>query len=146
MPNYMLVQRNLSIDDLQSAYALHREIGKLEALLENQDVIEPVKAEVAHELEEIYAWQKKNPLQITDQARKAVRAVREAIRHLHHNLATANTSDGTPDPILRQFAFHLLRHLLIPSARYSPFGQARVKTGVAGCFTYEPPRGVIWTR
>jgi len=141
----MLVQRNLAVDDLESAYAVNRQIWKLEALLEDEDVIEPVKAEVTRELEEIYAFQKKNPLQITDQAQKAVRSVREAIRHFHRNLVTANKSNGTPDAIVRRFAFHILRHLLIPSARYCHSGHARGKTGVAGCFTYEPPPGLKWT-
>jgi len=140
----MLVQRNLAVDDLDAAHSVNREIRKLEAILEDPDVIEPVKAEVARELVQIYAFQKKNPLQIADQAQKAVRSVREAIRHLHRSLATANSSDGAPDPILRQFGFHLLRYLLIPSARYSKAGRGRTKTGVAGCFTYEPPPGVIW--
>jgi hypothetical protein len=140
----MLVPRNLATDDLEAAYSLHREIRKLEALLEDEDVIEPVKAEVTRELEEIYAFQKKNLVQITDLAQKAVRSVRETIRHLHQNLATAYTQNGSPEAILRQFAFHLQRRLIIPSARYSQIGRGRgrTKAGVAGSFTYEPPTGV----
>jgi len=37
-----------------------RQITKFEALLEDEDVLEPVKAEVTRELEEIYTFQKKN--------------------------------------------------------------------------------------
>ena len=140
-----VVERNLSVDDLEGLPALRRTIQELEAILESDSASEPVKAEVQRELEEIYAYEKENPLHTTDVAHKAVRAVREAIRHFHRNLVTANSPDGTPDPILRQFAFHILRHLLIPSARYSNAGRGRTKTGVAGCFTYEPPLGVSWT-
>jgi len=67
-----------------------------------------------------------------------------AILRFHRRLATAYTTEGTPDPILRQFAFHLLRYLIIPSARYGAERRARTKTGIAGCFTYEAPAGVQW--
>jgi len=139
-----LVQRNLVVDELESAHALHREIRKLEALLGDADVIEPVKAEVMRELVTIYAFQRQNPLQVTDQAQKTVRAVRMAIVRFHRHLATAYTPDGTPDAVLRQFAFHLQRYLLVPSARYTSFGRARTRTGVAGCFTYDPSSIVQW--
>jgi len=54
-------------------------------------------------------------------------------------------SDGHPHPVLRLFAGHLEKHLLIPSARFSCRTGGRNSTGLAGCFTYEPPPGVTWT-
>jgi hypothetical protein len=45
---------------------------------------------------------------------------------------------------LRPFALHLETHLLIPSARYSGVRRALARRGRVGCFTYEPPPGVVW--
>ena len=138
-------QRNFALDDPASVAPLRRKQLELEAILDNEHASEPVKAEVQHELQELYAWQKTKPQEIMDEAQKAVRAVREAIRHFQANLQKAVDPRGNPHPVLRPFAAHLEKYLLIPSGRYSKAGRGRIKTGVAGCFTYEPPVGVNWT-
>ena len=138
-------QRNFALDDKYSIAPLRRKQLELEAILDNEHASEPVKAEVRRELAELYAWQKKSPSRIMDEAKKAVRAVREAIRHFHVNLEEALDPRGNPHPVLRPFAAHLKEYLLIPSNRYSNAGRGRTKTGVAGRFTYEPPSGVKWT-
>ena len=134
-------QRNFALDDKYSIAPLSRKQLELEAILDNEHASEPVKAEVRRELQELYQWQKKSPSRIMDEAQKAVRAVREAIRHFHVNLEETVDARGNPHPVLRPFAAHLKEYLLIPSNRYSNAGRGRTKTGVAGCSTYEPPSG-----
>src|SRR6185369_6280018 len=114
-------------------------------ILDNDDASEPVKAEVQRELEELYAYQKKKVPHVTEAAQKAVRTVRMALHRFHKRLAAAVDPQGRPHPVLQPFAAHLEKYLLIPSARYSKSGPARARTGVSGCFTYEPPPGVEWT-
>ncbi len=140
----VIVQRNLLLDEKEGVGYLRRKVRELEAIMADETASEPVKAEVQRELQGIYAYEKHGMPVAMNAARYAVRAVRRAIQRFHLHLATAAKVDGSPDPILRQFAFHLLRHLIIPSARYSERGRARTKTGVAGCFTYEPPTDVRW--
>ena len=41
---------------------------------------------------------------------------------------------------------HLREHLLIPSGRGGGHGGVRAVTAFGGCFTYEPPAGVVWWR
>jgi len=47
--------------------------------------------------------------------------------------------------LLRTFR-NVAGYLIIPSARYSTSGSHLARAAIAGCFTYEPPPGVIWTR
>jgi len=51
-----------------------------------------------------------------------------------------------PHPVLQAFARHLREHLLSPSGRGGGHGGARAVTAFGGCFTYEPPPGVVWER
>jgi hypothetical protein len=136
-------QRSLALDDAEALHALRRKQLELEAIVDDDDQIEPVKAEALRELEEIYAFQKKHPARARDTAQKAVHAVRTAILRFHDHLAKAVSADGSPHPVLCPFAWHLEQHLLIPSGRYSK-SRNRLRAGLAGCFTYEPPAGVIW--
>ena len=62
---------------------------------------------VQREPEEIYAYQEKNQTNTRNEVQKSVRAVRQAIYHLHKNLANAVDADGNPHPVPREFAAHL---------------------------------------
>jgi hypothetical protein len=79
-------------------------------------------------------------------ANKAVWRVRKAINRLHEELAVAKDEQNEPHPVLRKFAEHLRKYLLVPSARFTKSRTSRTKAGVAGTFTYEPPAGVVWER
>ena len=68
-----------------------------------------------------------------------------AIKRFHARLAGAVDAEGRPHAVLRAFARHLHEHLLIPSGRGGGHGGARAASTTAGCFTYEPPPGVVWT-
>jgi hypothetical protein len=138
-------ERSHGLDDLEAARRLHRKQQELEAVLDDDDATEPEKAEALAELERVYEFQKKHAMRSKGNAENLVRAVRAAITRFHKHLAAATDGNGQPHPVLRPFADHLARHLITPSARFTGRAGSRVRAGVAGRFTYEPPAGVQWT-
>ena len=141
----IIQQRSLGLDDAETIRRLRRQQRKLEAVLEDQREIEPVKAEARRELEEIADFLRQNSWRSRDSAQKCVRAVSMAIKRLHTHLARARNAEGRPHPVLQAFARHLYDHLLIPSGRGRRPGGMRAAGALAGCFTYEPPPGVVWS-
>ena len=139
-----LQQRSLGLDDAETARALRRKQHELEALLEDEEQIEPVKLEAQRELEAIYQFQKLNAPRIRTSAEKAADAVGKAIKRLYQHLAEATGAGGEPHAVLRAFAEHLKQYLLIPSGRCGIPGGLRTRAHCGGCFTYEPPTGVTW--
>ena len=107
--------------------------------------MEPVKAEAARELEEIAEFLRKNPWRSEDCAQKCVRAVAMAIRRLHSHLARAVDAEGQPHPVLAGLCPASARApARIPSGRGGGRGGARAVAAPGGCFTYDPPPGVVW--
>ena len=51
---------------------------------------------------------------------------------------------GMAHPVLQAFGLHLHEYLLIPSGRGGGRGRARLASASGGCFTCEPPPGVVW--
>jgi hypothetical protein len=137
-------ERSLGLDEAEAVRALWRRQRALERVLEDDQEIEPVKAEALRELEEVTEFLRKNPWRRRHGAERCVRAVTVAIKRLHARLARAVDAEGKPHPVLQAFARHLHEHLLIPSGRGGGHGGARVASAPAGCFTYEPPPGVAW--
>jgi hypothetical protein len=133
-------QRSLGLDAAEAARNLRRKQHELEAILDDEDQIAPVRSEAFRELQHIYDYQEQNPPRIKTAAQKAPRAVRIAIHRFHQHLATDNDSQGGPNGPLRHFASHLEKYLLIPSARYSTSASHLSRAGIAGCFTYRPHR------
>ena len=123
---------------------MRRQQHALEAVLDDKQEIEPVKAEALRELEAIADCLRKNPWRSRDCAQKCVQAVSLAIQRLHAHLARAVDAEGNPHPVFQAFARHLDEHLLIPSSRGGVQGGVRVAAALAGWFTYEPPPGVAW--
>jgi hypothetical protein len=144
-PDARLQESSLAQDDAELARALLKEEKKLYALLDDPEEIEPVKAEAIRRLEELAAFQKQHSRRSVDTAQRLVRTIRQAISRLYLHLAAATDRQGNPHPTLRPFAEHINNHLLKPSARFASSGSPHARTGLAGCFTYEPPSGVIWT-
>jgi len=142
-----IVERGFCADKRDGLAPLFRKIEELEAILEDDDASEPVKAEVQRELEELYAYQKRavNVKRLTDAAQKTVRTVRVAIQRFHQRLATAVDPQSNPHPVLRPFADYIDQTIITPSTRYANSGRGRAKTGTAGCFIHEPPHGVLWS-
>jgi hypothetical protein len=139
-----LQERSLALDDAQSMRALLKKQKELEAILDDDSECEPVKAEALRELEALYQFQKKHARTSRDSAQNAADAVRLAIQRFQRRLYGAVDMNGRPNPVLRGFAEHIEKYILIPSARYSRHGRNQARTGLAGCFTYEPPEGVLW--
>ena len=99
---------------------------QLEAVLEDDLEIEPVKAEARRQVEDISEFLRKNPWRSQDCAQKCVRAVAMAIRRLHTHLGRAVDAQGKPHPVLQGFAQHLRQQVLIPSGRGGGPGGARI--------------------
>ena len=137
-------QRSLGLDDAETIRDLRRQARQLEAVLEDELQSEPAKAEARRQREDILEFLRKNPWRSRDCAQKCVRAIAMAIKRLHCNLARAVDAEGKPHPILQDFARHLWEHLIVPSGRGG--GQGGVRCFAGGCFTYEPPPGVLWRR
>jgi hypothetical protein len=126
-------QRSLSIDDAQAVRALLRKQKELETILDSDGASEPEKAEALRELEPLYQFLRTHSSRTRDSAQNAADTVRTALWRLQRRLSNAVDTNGQPHPVLRPFGEHLLRFILLPSARQA-----------AGCFTYEPPPGVFW--
>jgi len=122
----------IALPQEQFAQVLVHQQQALEAILEREDELEPVKEEALRELSAVYEMHKHCLTQIATSAQRAAEVLADGLRSLHASLATAVDGRGNPHPVLRPFAFHLLVHLLMPSTRSS----AR--------FTYQPPEGVAW--
>jgi hypothetical protein len=140
----LIQERNLGLDDAEAVRNLRRKQRALEAALDDELTIEPVKAEARREREEILEFLRKNSWRTRDNAGRCVRAVAVAIKRFHARLANAVDAEGRPHPVLQGFARHLREHLLIPSGRGGGHGGARAVTAFGGCFTYAPPPGVGW--
>ena len=141
----LIQERNLGLDDAEAVRNLRRKQSALETVLDDEMAIEPVKAEARREREEILEFLRKNSWRTRDNAGRCVRAVAVAIKRFHTRLAKAVDAEGRPHPVLQGFARHLREHLLIPSGRGGSHGGARASWSGAGCFTYEPPTGVVWS-
>jgi len=123
---------------------LWRRQRALERVLEDRQEIEPVKAEALRELEEVTEFLRTSPWLSHHGAERCARAVAAAIKRLHARLAEAVDAEGKPDEVLRAFALHLHEYLLVPSGRGGMYARAQVVSGFAGCFVYQPPRGIVW--
>jgi hypothetical protein len=143
-PVEIVQQRSLGLEDAAAVRALWRRQRALEAVLEDDQESEPVKAEALRELEEVTDFLRKSPWRCRGGAERCVRAVAMAIKRLHVHLAGAVDAQGEPHPILQAFARHLSDHLLTPSGRGGDHRKARALSPFAGCYTYEPPPGVAW--
>jgi hypothetical protein len=139
-------ERSSAFDDAEAWRNLRRKERELEAILEDEDQLEPVKAEAMRELELIAEYQRRHGRRHEDGAQRAVRAVRRALYRFHSHLIEAVDAAGQPHPVLRAFGEHIENCLLIPSSRFAGGRFSRRRAGVAGCFTYEPPPGVLWER
>ncbi len=137
-------QRNLGMDDAETARGVAEARGKCRAVLDDPKASEMERDEARAELEEIEAWARKHLRGTEGNEQRQVRAIRQAIRRLLDKLRDARGAQGEPDEVLRAFGGHLERYLWWPSGRAGRGRNARVRAGLAGRFTYEPPEGVRW--
>jgi hypothetical protein len=137
-------QRAMGLDDAETFRALRQKQRELERILDDRNEIEPVKAEAMRELQEIYEFQRRSPWRTRDCAYKTVRAVSRAIDRFRERLAEAVDARGRPNRVMRTFARHLDKHLVVPSSVGRPLQRPRFADILAGCFGYNPPAGIIW--
>ena len=140
-----LEERNMGLEEARAVRALWRRQRELEAVLADRHEIEPVKAEVLRELEEVTEFLRASPWLSRHGAERCANAVTRAIKRFYARLAVARNAEGRPDEVLQAFAQHLYEHLLIPSGRSCGRAGHWVASVPAGCFTYEPPKGVVWS-
>jgi hypothetical protein len=134
-----LQERSLSLDDAQTLRALLRKQKELEAILDDPNESEPVRAEALCDLEAIADFEREHAGRSVSNAQRAADAVHKAITRFHRHLAEATDATGNPHPLLTAFAAYLEKHVLVPSRRYAAGGNRFARTGLSGCFTYEPP-------
>jgi hypothetical protein len=139
-------QRSLELDDAEAARELAKSCRRLEALLDDPDVIEPVKAEVRAELDEVRDFLARHPLTERGPSQKTADAVGRAIRRLCAHLLDAVDDRAQPHPVLRAFGAHLKHYVLQASHREMVHAGSRLARAGGGCFTYCPPAGVVWRR
>jgi hypothetical protein len=143
-PPQALQQRVMGLEDAASVRALWRRQRELERVIEDRHEIERVQAEALRELEEITEHLRQSPWLSRHAAERCALAVNVAIKRLHARLAAAVDAAGKPDAVLRAFALHLHEYLLVPSGRGGAHARTQAVPKLPGCFTYEPPPGVVW--
>jgi hypothetical protein len=134
-------QRSVSMDLAAASRALLRRQRELELVLEDDRESEPVKAEAQRDLEALMLLQKNQFRRAADASTRAAHAVRKSIHRLHRRLAESVDARGRPHVLLRAFAAHIEKYLLVPSRRWAGW---KIAGGHAGCFIYEPPPGIVW--
>lgn len=87
---------------------------ELEALVDSEDTLDPVKEEALRELEAIYAWQRNHPERVNRDAEAAARMVEKAIQDFFEHLLSARTLRGEPHRLARAFADYIGQHLVGP--------------------------------
>jgi hypothetical protein len=142
----LIQQRSMGLDEAAAVRGLWRRQRELERVLEDKEAIEPVKAEALRELEEVTEFLRKSPWRSRGGAERCARAVTAAIKRFHWRLAGAVDAEGGSHPVLRGFARHLHEYLLVPSGRGGGWARGWAAKEYPGCFTYEPPRGVVWKK
>ena len=138
-------QRNLAVDDRETVREMGEARRKCQAVIDEEGASEVEREEARAELEEIGAWARKHVRGTEGNEQRQVRAVRQAIRRLLEGLQNALDARGEADGVLRAFGEHLERYLWRPSSRGGHGRSSRVRAGLAGRFTYEPPDGVKWS-
>jgi hypothetical protein len=138
-------ERSPELDNAIATRAVLRKQEELEELLQDEDQIEPIRLEAQRDLIALYDYEKSTGPKVRDSAQKAVRAVRMAINRFYARLLNSRDATGNPHPVLREFAAHLEKHLLLPSARHTLARGRLTRSELAGRFTYEPPPGVTWS-
>jgi hypothetical protein len=138
-------QRSLSLDDAENLQALRLKRDQFKSVATDPLASPKERAIAQQDLRDIEQYLRRQPGRTTDAAQRAVRAVRMAIMRFYRHLLAFDPATGKPNPVLALFAEHLRQFLLIPSSRYSAPRARSGRKGLAGCFTFEPPAGIIWT-
>jgi len=124
-------------DDGQIAKALLNRQKMLEAILDSEYELDPVKTEALQELVAVQKLQEACFAEIANMAESTANIVWNGLLHLHKTLTSALDGHGNPHSVLRPFAHHLLVGILLPSIRASAH-ERTVR------LIYQPPQDVTW--
>ena len=135
-------QRNLGMDDTERAQEMAAARRRCQAVIEDDGASEVERQEARAELEGIEDWARKYMRGTEGNEQRQIRAIRQNIRRLLDRLAAARDGYGEADEVLRAFGAHLDQYLWRASGGGTGGRTSRVRAGLAGRFTYEPPLGV----
>ena len=94
----VIQQQYLGLAEAEAVRTLRRRERELEAVLDDEDEIEPVKAEAQRELAAMADFMRQNPWHSRECAEKCARAVRRSIQLLVAHLAGAVDAGGNLQP------------------------------------------------
>jgi hypothetical protein len=137
-------ERSAALDEKEARKALFEQRRRLEAVANDEKTPAFRREAARRDIKAIIRHLRSEPRRPTDEAQRAVRAVRMAIKRFHRNLVASVDARGRPARVLAAFAKHVEKHLLIPSARFSGARARQARGEMAGCFVYEAPPGVVW--
>jgi len=125
-------------DDTESFKANREALQDCQRIIEDPDRTQTEKAEAEAEKDRIALWVREHERGTEGSEQKQVRAIRQSIRRV------LETLEQSRDEVWRGFGQHLDKCLWKPSGRSRGGRNARVRSGLAGQFIYEPPNGVKW--
>jgi hypothetical protein len=105
----------LHSDESELAAILRLKREALEKLLEREDELEILRAEAQRELESVCQLLEALPFLVRRNAEQSTAYLLKELCRLHATLTTAVNQRGEPNEPVRQFALHLLCHILMPS-------------------------------
>ena len=135
-----VVQRSSRFDDRETLKGLAGRLRELQVILDDDNEIEPVKAEARVEFEQLSALRHRRVLRTADQAQLAMDGINKTLRRFCRRLATARDARGRPHPVLREFSEHLENCLLLPARRF--LGSKQKYRG--GSYDYRPEPPIRW--
>jgi hypothetical protein len=97
------------------ALVLQNKAKRLEAVLDSEDQLEPVKQEVSHELADLYSLQNSPDFNFHTYCESTSQLIFDNLCRLTGNLLSAKHVNGSPHPLIRAFGLHLVSHLILPS-------------------------------
>lgn len=128
-------QRSAALDDRDTTRNYLREMSRLRKVIESEEASDEEKRVAGEELAQFESALPEIHHRTMDEAAKAAKTFRQAIRRICSWLAQARDQQGRPDPVLAALAAHLQKYLLGPSQPGSV---------PAGHLVYQPPAGVRW--
>lgn len=139
-----LVQHNLGDDEVERLRRLRLRLKVCEAVADDPDENPAIRLEAGAEAHDLQREIDRGIPVLRTQTKRTVRSVQRAITRAILGLYEAAETLDDAVPVLRNFADHLDRHLLVPSNRFASARARRVRAELSGCYRYEPPPGVVW--
>ena len=134
-------QRNLGRDDQETLAQQGQSRRECQAILEDETATAMERDEAQRDLAKINEWVRKYQRGTVAGEQKQARAISVGLLRLINDLERATGRKREPMPVLRAFGRHLRTYLWEASGR-APGRPG--KSNHPGCFTYEPPAGVVW--